>query len=328
MNPKFTFTSCLVASAIGASVFSGPFVTSLSAQSGNRPAPSHASDAPLTPATEASTNSTFPTAEIEKIIGAQGQVENGLLSFDISRDDLGKIPTDQGMKVDGSFELDGMIYFQKLGGSQAFLNGCFPVKASEANRFISALLSHGLVFQAFHQHFPSHPQIFFIHYRGKGDAVAIAKGVRAALNTTSVSLPQTSPKNPTSPLDANRLGSILHGNAMVGDDGVVSVDIDRTDTIIIEGVTVNPDANISTNVSFKPTTGTQADAIVDFSMTTEETVPVVTLMMSQLGWYQGCLYNQETGEHPQLYFDHMLKTGDAYQLAAEIRRGLDLTSAQ
>ena len=30
---------------------------------------------------------------------------------------------------------------------------------------------------------------------------------------------------------------------------------------------------------------------------------------------------------PQLFFDHMAKHGDAYQLAAEIRRGLDLTNS-
>jgi hypothetical protein len=41
-----------------------------------------------------------------------------------------------------------------------------------------------------------------------------------------------------------------------------------------------------------------------------------------------CLYNQETDEHPQLYFDHMLKSGDAYELAREIRRGLDLTDSE
>jgi hypothetical protein len=56
-------------------------------------------------------------------------------------------------------------------------------------------------------------------------------------------------------------------------------------------------------------------------------MPVVRLMR-QLGWFQGCLYNQETNEQPQLYFDHMLKAGDAYVLAHEIRRGLDLTHAQ
>jgi len=37
----------------------------------------------------------------------------------------------------------------------------------------------------------------------------------------------------------------------------------------------------------------------------------------------GCLYNQETDEHPQLYFSHEFKTGDPYALAAEIRKGLD-----
>ena len=55
-------------------------------------------------------------------------------------------------------------------------------------------------------------------------------------------------------------------------------------------------------------------------------MPVVTVMRSQ-GWFQGCLYNQETNEYPQLYFAHMLKVGDAYTLAQEIRRGLDLTAA-
>lgn len=59
-------------------------------------------------------------------------------------------------------------------------------------------------------------------------------------------------------------------------------------------------------------------------MEASEVQPVVRLMREQ-GWFQGCLYNQETNEDPQLYFDHMLKTGDAYALASEIRRGLDLT---
>jgi hypothetical protein len=63
-------------------------------------------------------------------------------------------------------------------------------------------------------------------------------------------------------------------------------------------------------------------------MESKEVVPVVKLMLNQLGWYQGCLYNQETNEHPQLFFDHMLKRGNAYTPAAEIRQGLNLTDAQ
>jgi hypothetical protein len=49
--------------------------------------------------------------------------------------------------------------------------------------------------------------------------------------------------------------------------------------------------------------------------------------MRHKDWFVGCLYNQETNEHPQLYFSHMLKTGDAYALAHEVRRGLNLTAS-
>jgi hypothetical protein len=46
------------------------------------------------------------------------------------------------------------------------------------------------------------------------------------------------------------------------------------------------------------------------------------------GWDIGCLYNQETGERPQLFFSHQFKTGDPYQLAAEIRKGLNRMNVQ
>jgi len=45
-------------------------------------------------------------------------------------------------------------------------------------------------------------------------------------------------------------------------------------------------------------------------------------VMRRQGWDIGCLYNQETGEQPQLYFSHQFKTGDSIELAHEIRSGL------
>jgi Domain of Unknown Function (DUF1259) len=49
--------------------------------------------------------------------------------------------------------------------------------------------------------------------------------------------------------------------------------------------------------------------------------------MRHAGFEIGCLYNQETSEHPQLYFAHMLATGDPQSLAVKIRRALDLTNS-
>jgi hypothetical protein len=65
---------------------------------------------------------------------------------------------------------------------------------------------------------------------------------------------------------------------------------------VIDGIRVSPEANISSNVQFKPlsSSGSMAAAGPDFSMTSSEVMPVVTVMRS---------------------------------LAQEIRRGLDLTAA-
>ena len=66
----------------------------------------------------------------------------------------------------------------------------------------------------------------------------------------------------------------------------------------------------------------RAAAVPDFAMEAGE-INKVTSLMRGMGWDIGCLYNQETAESPQLYFSHQLKTGDAYALAGEIRKGLD-----
>ncbi|MBV8760219.1 MAG: DUF1259 domain-containing protein, partial [Deltaproteobacteria bacterium] len=190
--------------------------------------------------------------------------------------------------------------------------------------FLKVLFANGLEWQAFHQHAPMHPQIWFVHYRGVCDPVNLAKGLRAAIDTTSTPLPQPSPPHPTSPLDDKKLAAILHGKATIGDEGVVTVDVSRKHGVKIENVDVQPETGISVQIQFKPTgNGSEAQVVPDFGMTADEITPAVHTMFIEHDWDQGCLYNQETAEQPQLYFDHMAKQGDAYQLAREIRDGLD-----
>ena len=92
---------------------------------------------------------------------------------------------------------------------------------------------------------------------------------------------------------------------------------------------ISPYLNVANSIEIKPLnkSGSKAAVGPDFSMTADEVVPVTRLMRS-LGWFDGCLYNQETDEQPQLYFSHMLKVGDPYELAREVRKALDLTNAE
>jgi hypothetical protein len=288
------------------------------------------SRAPVALASREKHGGRLPVAEIERIVQAEGTVSGGVLSIDISRDDIGDVAGPLGVTFTPAFEIDGTLTFQPLEHGRAFFNGDLALKATETNPVIDAIIAHGLVFQAFHQHYDQmSPQIWFIHLRGIGDPLRLARGVRAVLGATSTPLPQTMPANPTTPLDPERLAHILHGEAEVGEEGVVTVTVLRKDRVRIHGVRVSPEANISTMVEFKPLdgSGTRAAAAPDFSMTGHEVQPVVALMRRQ-GYHVGCLYNQETSEHPQLFFSHMLKTGDPYALAAEIRRGLDRTNSR
>ncbi len=270
---------------------------------------------------------TVPAKQIQAILGAEGTVSKGVLGVGIERRDFPKITGPRGVTFSPSFELHGDLYFQPLGGGRAFFNGDLALLPSEVDPVIDAILANRLDFQALHQHYYDlDPEVWFIHVRGLGDALSLARRVRKVINATATPLPQRMPSSPTTPFDAKRLGRILRGDAQVGDDGVVTVTVGRSDAIVIDGVRVSPEANISTNVEFLPLTadGRRAAASPDFSMTAGEIGPVVGVMRHQ-GFDIGCLYNQETAEQPQLYFSHQLATGDPYVLARQIRAGLDRT---
>ncbi len=270
----------------------------------------------------------LPVKGIEDIIGAKGKVVNEVLQISFGRKDIGQVKGPEGVTFSSDFEIEGDLFFQPLENKKAFLNADVALLEDEVNPFIGALLENGLVFQAFHQHAPTDPQIWFVHFRGTDDPLKLARSVKAALGVTATPFPQQSPQNTSSPLDPKRLANILRGHAETGENGVITVWVYRSDPITIGNTLVNPQANISTNIEFKPTGGDNAEVMSDFAMRAEEVDPVVKLMYNELQWYQGCLYNQETGEQPQLYFDHMIKSGDAYALAREIRRGLDLTQSE
>jgi hypothetical protein len=148
------------------------------------------------------------------------------------------------------------------------------------------------------------------------------------LKVTSTPLPQKMPSNPKTPFSGKRLEKILHGTGEVGADGVITITTTRKHTVRLGNVLAEPDVNVSTGTAFQPlnAAGTRAAVAPDFSMTASEVAPVMRTMRRH-GFEVGCLYNQETGESPQLYFAHMFAVGDPYTLAHQVRDGLNHTAA-
>jgi uncharacterized protein DUF1259 len=269
----------------------------------------------------------LPVSQIEKIEQAQGDYSNGVLAIDIDRSDI-HVTGPGGIKFKQGFQIQHELYFQMLGGSTAVFNGDLAVKTSETQRVIDAIEAEGLTFQAEHQHFvDTEPDVWFIHFRGTGSPASLAERVHKVVLATHTALPQTMPKNPTTPLPAGKLAKILGGTATVGENGIVTVDISRTDKIVLGGHRISPDLGVSTSVQFQPSGHGNATVAPDFSMTTPEVARVTRVMRSR-GWDDECLYNQEIGESPQLYFSHMLKTGNALTLAQQVRDGLNQTASE
>ncbi|MBV9229534.1 MAG: DUF1259 domain-containing protein [Chloroflexi bacterium] len=274
----------------------------------------------------------LPVKEIEAIMQAPGMVMDGVLDIHIERKDLNviqRIPGDGEVPFKPEWENNGDFFFQSLGNGQAILNGDFGgLLPNEIDPFIDKLLEGGLIFQALHQHFYDlFPQVYFVHFRGIGDPLQLARAAIAAVKVTSTPLPQTSPSHPTTPLPAKELGSILGAPASVEGAGVVSVDVPRRNTVTLQGIRISPELNIATSIAFEPLgNGLQAAVAADFSMVASEVQNVIRVMRQQ-GWVIGCLYNQETDEQPQLYFSHTVKVGNAIELAHEVRRGLNQTNS-
>lgn len=264
----------------------------------------------------------LPIDEIESIIRAKGTFSNGVLNIEIDRDDIPNVTKD-GVPIKPAFEINGNLCFQQLSDGSVMFNGDFCFKPEELNPAIDQMISHGLTFQAMHQHlFSLNPMVWFMHMRGRGSAKKLAQACAAFISVTSTPLPQAPPSHPTTPLDVKRLSPIIGQPGTVGDSGVVSFQVPRRNPVILDGVRISPYLNIYSPVDFEPLGGDQAAVVPDFGQEASEVNRCASTMRAQ-GWEINCLYNQETDEQPQLYFSHDFKVSNAYQLAREVRRGLE-----
>lgn len=265
--------------------------------------------------------------QIEQILNAEGKVSDGAFHIDIDRKDIDNV-TLRGVPIKPSFQINGSIFFQTIGGGRVMMNADLALKPDELDRFIDRLITNDIVFQAEHQHmFDFSPVIWFVHFRADGDPLRIAKGIRSALDTTATPFPQKPPSHPATPLPADEIGRILGAKPDVKEDGVVTFDVPRREPIMLGGVSINPYLNVDTDIAFQPIEGGKAAAVPDYSLVASEIQRVVGEKLRE-GWDIGCFYNQEIAESPQLYFSHQFKTGDPLQLAREIRSALNLTNVK
>ena len=123
------------------------------------------------------------TAGIARALGVAGKL-NGVV-YQVSVPRAEKI-MEMGTEILPSMGVSTAINFQPTGGGKAAITGDFVMRGSEVNRVIRALRDHGIDVTAVHSHMLEElPRLFFMHFWANDDAVALAKGLRAALDQTN-----------------------------------------------------------------------------------------------------------------------------------------------
>ena len=70
-----------------------------------------------------------------------------------------------------------------IDGKNAAINGDFMLRPTELNPVIKVLRANGIEVASIHNHLlDNEPQLVFMHFWAYGDAIGLAKGLRAALD--------------------------------------------------------------------------------------------------------------------------------------------------
>jgi hypothetical protein len=220
----------------------------------------------------------------------------------------------------------------RKGVADAMIMGDLVLFEDEVNPVLSVLLEHGVQVTALHNHFfYDAPHVFFMHVGGEGSVVTLGGGVRAAMEKVA-ELRKKLPKPahsyglaalPTkNAIDGAKLEAVL-GVKGQAKDGMFKATMGRSATASC-GCNVGKAMGVNTWAGFA---GSDQNAVVDgdFAVAEGELQPVLKALRAG-GIDIVAIHHHMSGETPRLLFLHYWGRGKAAELAASVKRALELTA--
>jgi hypothetical protein len=212
--------------------------------------------------------------------------------------------------------------FIDAGGGQAMAMGDLVLTIDEVNEVISALQAGGIEQSALHNHLLGEtPRVMYLHFGGHGDAVALARTLRTALERTKTPLQPASGRAAVPDLPSADIDRIL-GFTAKPNGGVLQYSVPRAERITEHGMEIPPAAGMATAINFQPTGNGRAAITGDFVMLASEVNPVIRELRTG-GIDITALHSHMLDEEPRLFFMHFWANDDATRLATTLRKALD-----
>jgi hypothetical protein len=224
----------------------------------------------------------------------------------------------QGVKIKPGLALGSWVAFKGT-RTGAVAYGDLVLKPGEVAAVIAILDQRGLTVTALHNHLlEESPQVMYLHFWGRGDAVQLAKALKEALVMTGTP-PATVKAEPG--FDAARLQELL-GHKGVVEGGVLKISILRRENVSMESVGLPPIMGMATALNFQAGRDGKVAATGDFVLAAEE-VSRVGSALTRNGILLTALHNHLVHGDPELYFMHFWTHGTLDEVAMGLKAALN-----
>ena len=260
--------------------------------------------------------------EVLTLLGRSGDFKANVLKVNIPRSDLHV--SISGQATPTPFGFGGWIAMTKGDGGMEVLMGDLVLTQEEVNPVLSALLDHGIAVTALHNHFFfDEPRMSFMHVHAHGNAMALARDIKPALDL--IPKPPASPSAPAAAAPAFNLAAL---DKIVGQKGealgpVYKFTLGRDDLNLKEhGAAINARMGLNSWAAFA---GNESDAQIagDMAMRESEVNPVLkALRAHKLNVV--AIHHHMLGTQPPVIFLHYWGRGTSVDLATGFRAALDV----
>lgn len=211
-----------------------------------------------------------------------------------------------GVELEPALALGSWVGFVATGAppAEVMAMGDFALLDAEVNPVVSALQSGGLEVSAIHNHLlHESPHVTYVHFMAHGDALAIARTLRAALAKTKTPAPSPAKAEP-SPAEQAAFkavqGALGRSGAMAG--RVLQVGVPRAERIEDRGMEVPASLGISNAMSFQ-VVGDRVATTGDLVLIASEVNPVIQELQAH-GVEVTAVHSHMLDESPRLFFLH------------------------
>ncbi|WP_440602409.1 DUF1259 domain-containing protein [Bacillus sp. GB_SG_008] len=260
---------------------------------------------------------------VEKAMGQSGVMKPGEVFYiSLPRNDL-QVNV-QGIPIRPSLALGGWTAFKQM-GNQTMVMGDLVLTENEVQPVMNQLFHQGIQVSALHNHLLGEsPRIMYLHVKGYGDPVQLAKAIRSAMELTTIPWDNKLPNDSHAfSIDKQKLDKIFRHKGTVS-GGVYHVSIPRLEKIMENGMEIPPAMGVATAIHFQPTKNGKAAITGDFVLTAEEVNPVASTLRKH-GIEVTALHNHMLTENPRLFFMHFWANDNPIKLAKALREAINKT---